>query len=77
MTGLPAAKLRLDDRGLIKPGKAADLVLFDPDTIADTATYENPHRYAEGIRYVFVNGDPVIKNSDHTGSRPGRVLECS
>ncbi len=77
MTGLPAAKLRLHDRGLIKPGKAADLVLFDPDTIADTATYEKPHQYARGIWHVFVNGEAVIKETAHTGLRPGRVLEST
>ena len=74
MTGLTAAKLKLGDRGLIKPGKAADLVLFDPDTIADTATYEKPHQYAQGISHVFVNGEAVIKETAHTGSKPGRVL---
>jgi len=77
MTGLTAAKLKLGDRGLIEPGKAADLVLFDPDTIADTATYENPHQYAQGISHVFVNGEAVIKETTHNGSRPGRVLEIT
>ncbi len=77
MTGLAAAKLRLGDRGTIKPGHAADLVLFDPDTITDTATYEKPHQYAEGISHVFVNGQPVIKEAVHTGLRSGRILECS
>ena len=77
MTGLAAAKLRLGDRGTIKPGHAADLVLFDPDTITDTATYEKPHQYAEGISHVMVNGQPVIKEATHTGLRSGRILECS
>jgi N-acyl-D-amino-acid deacylase len=77
MTGLAAAKLRLGDRGTIKPGNAADLVLFDPQFIADTATYEKPHQYAEGISHVIVNGQPVIKEAVHTGLRSGRILECS
>ena len=77
MTGLAAAKLRLGDRGTIKPGNAADLVLFDPQTIVDTATYEKPHQYAEGISHVIVNGQPVIKEAVHTGLRSGRILECS
>jgi len=75
MTGLPAAKLRLHDRGFIKPGLAADLVVFDPATVADTATYDHPHRYAEGISHVIVNGRFVIRDAAHTGDRPGRILK--
>ena len=74
MTGQPAARLNLKDRGLIQPGFAADLVVFDPDKVKDTATYEHPHRYAEGIVEVIVNGQPVIHEGIHTGSRPGLVL---
>ena len=77
MTGLAAAKLRLGDRGTVEPGKMADLVLFDPRTITDTATYDKPHQYAEGISHVFVNGQAVIKEAIHTGMRSGRTLECS
>ena len=74
MTGLPAKKLRLKDRGLVQPGLAADLVVFDPATVADRATYEQPHKYAEGILHVIVNGEIVIHNTIHTGSRPGLIL---
>jgi N-acyl-D-amino-acid deacylase len=74
MTGLAAKRLRIKDRGLIQPGMAADLVLFDPQRVADKATYENPHQFAEGIPDVIVNGEPVIHEGSHTGSRPGRVL---
>jgi N-acyl-D-amino-acid deacylase len=74
MSGLAAKRLNLKDRGLIKPGMAADLVVFDPVKVRDRATYENPHQYAEGILEVIVNGEPVIHEGSHTGSRPGRVL---
>ena len=72
MTGMPAVKLRLNDRGLIKPGLAADLVIFDPAEISDQATYDNPHQYADGIFHVIVNGDLVVQEAVHTGARPGR-----
>jgi len=75
MTGLPAGKLRLHDRGIIKPGLAADLVVFDPATVTDTATYDHPHRYAKGIFHVIVNGRFVIRDAVHTGDRPGRILK--
>lgn len=75
MTGLPAQKLRLHDRGLIRPGRAADLVVFDPATVSDAATYEQPHRYAKGILHVIVNGRFVIRDAAHNGSRPGRILK--
>jgi N-acyl-D-amino-acid deacylase len=74
MTGLAAQKLRLKDRGLIRPGLAADLVIFDPVNIIDKATYENPHQYAEGILEVIVNGEMVLYDRAHTGARPGQVL---
>jgi len=74
MTGLPAAKLGLRDRGRLAPGAFADVVVFDPATIADTATFADPHRYPRGIAWVLVNGRPVIAAGDHTGARPGRVL---
>lgn len=77
MTSLPAGKLRLQDRGLVKEGFAADLVVFDPGTIKDTATYENPHQYPEGITHVIVNGQTVVDNGELTGARPGRVLRRS
>jgi N-acyl-D-amino-acid deacylase len=74
ITGLPAEKLGLSDRGAIKEGAAADLVVFDPERIVDRATYENPHRYPEGIEYVIVNGEVVIGKGEHTGRLPGRFL---
>ena len=74
MTGMPARRLRLRDRGIIREGARADLVVFDARRIADTATYEDPHRYPAGIEHVLVNGRFVIKHGEHTGSLPGRVL---
>ncbi|UFS70746.1 D-aminoacylase [Geomonas sp. RF6] len=74
MTGLPAQRIGLSDRGVIRPGFAADLVLFDPATIADRADYSQPHRYAQGVVHLFVDGEPVIENGKGTGNLPGRVL---
>ncbi len=74
MTGLPAGNLGLEGRGLIKEGMYADIVVFDPATIADTATYENPHSYSVGMKHVFVNGVQVIKDGEHTGAKPGRAV---
>lgn len=74
MTGLPASTFGLDGRGLIEPGAFADLVLFDADTIADTATYENPIQAADGIEHVFVNGQLAWTDSAATGARSGRFL---
>ena len=74
MTGLPAARLGLRDRGVVRPGARADLVVFDARRVADRATYEDPHRYPEGIEHVVVNGRFVVKNGEHTGSLPGKVL---
>ncbi|MEW6547571.1 MAG: D-aminoacylase [Bacillota bacterium] len=74
MTWLPARKLGLQDRGVIAPGCAADLCVFDPDRIQDHATFQDPHRFPAGIDYVFVNGVPVVEEGSHTGARPGRVL---
>ena len=74
MTGMPAAKFGLEGRGVIEPGAWADLVLFDPATIADVATYEAPRRHAAGIRGVWVNGTAVVRDGVHTGERPGRAL---
>ena len=75
MTGLPAQKLGLKDRGIIRPGFAADLVVFDPGTVFDRATYDNPHQYARGIIQVIVNGQFVIRDENHTGATPGTVLK--
>ena len=74
MSGLPAQKLRWTDRGLVRKGYQADLVVLNPDTVADLATYEAPHQYPVGIPHVIVNGKLVIHNSTHTKARPGSVL---
>ena len=74
ITGLPAEKLRWTDRGLLREGYRADLVVFDPETVMDRATYEDPHQYPVGIRHVLVNGRIVVRDETHTGARPGRVL---
>jgi N-acyl-D-amino-acid deacylase len=74
MTSLPAAHFRLGRRGVVGEGWAADLVLFDPAQVADTATFEKPHGYAAGIPHVIVNGVLVVRNGEHTGAKPGQVL---
>ena len=74
LTSLPATNLGLKDRGLLKSGMFADVVIFDPQTIADHATFANPHQYSVGVRDVFVNGQHVLKNGQHTGAKPGRAL---
>ncbi len=74
MTGLPATNLGLDRRGFLREGFFADIAIFDPKTIADNATYENPHRYATGMKYVLVNGSTVLRDGEHTGAKPGRAL---
>lgn len=74
MTGMPAARLGLDDRGQIEEGKIADLVVFDPATVADRATFEEPHQYPAGIEQVIVNGVSVVRDGRLTDARPGRVL---
>jgi N-acyl-D-amino-acid deacylase len=73
-TSLAADRLRLSDRGRIAPGMAADLVVFDPHRVSDTATYENPHQFPTGINWVLVNGVPVVKEGQHTAARPGKAL---
>ena len=74
MTGFPAANLKLDRRGLLRPGYFADVVVFDPATVADHATYTEPHAYATGVAHVLVNGASVLRDGEHTGARPGRVV---
>lgn len=74
MTALPARRLGLRDRGVIRPGARADLVVFDPRRVADEATYDQPHRYPSGIEHVLVNGRFVVRDGEHTGQLPGRVL---
>lgn len=74
LTALPAANLRLVDRGCLRPGAFADVVVFDPADIADHATYAAPHRFASGMRHVFVNGQAVLREGVATGARPGRFV---
>ena len=74
MTSLPAQTLRLKDRGLLREGYWADVVVFDPNTVSDPGTYENPQQYAKGVPYVLVNGTVVIDNGNHTGARPGKNI---
>jgi N-acyl-D-amino-acid deacylase len=75
MTSLPAAVFGLRDRGFLRPGAFADVVVFDPREIRDHATYEVPHRYATGVRHVLVNGTAVVRDGEHTGALPGRVVK--
>jgi N-acyl-D-amino-acid deacylase len=74
LSGLPAKNLKLDRRGELKPGYFADVVVFDPETVKDHATFVEPHQYASGMLHVFVNGEQVLKDGEHTGSTPGRVV---
>lgn len=74
LTTFPAETLKLDRRGALKPGYFADLVVFDPATIQDHATYEQPHQYATGVAHVFVNGVQVLADGEHTGAKPGQVV---
>lgn len=74
LSGLPATNLELDHRGFLKVGMFADVVVFDPQTISDRATFENPHQYSVGVRDVFVNGIQVLKDGEHTGAKPGKAL---
>ena len=72
--GFGVLGLKLDRRGALKPGCFADVVVFDPATIQDHATFEQPHQYATGMRDVFVNGVQVLSKGDHTGAKPGRLV---
>jgi N-acyl-D-amino-acid deacylase len=74
LTSLPATNLGLKDRGSLKAGYAADVVIFDPARVADRATFAKPQQLATGVRDVFVNGVQVLKNGEHTGAKPGRVV---
>ena len=74
MTYLAASDLHIDYRGLLRPGFFADVVVFDPTTVAARATYESPHQYAVGVSDVFINGVQVLRNGEHTGAKPGRVV---
>lgn len=74
MTSLPASILQLRDRGVLEPGKFADIVILDPRTLADRATFEDPNHYSEGVQYVFVNGEAVVDQGRPTAALPGRAL---
>jgi N-acyl-D-amino-acid deacylase len=74
MTSLPAYNMAISDRGELTEGFYADIVVFDPETIGDNATFEEPHQYSSGMRHVFVNGEQVLNNGRHTGATPGRVV---
>ncbi len=74
LTSLPASNLKLIKRGSLQVGNYADVVIFNPDSVRDKATFDEPHQYAEGILHVFVNGVQVLDNGNHTGLTPGRCI---
>jgi N-acyl-D-amino-acid deacylase len=74
LSGLPATNLGLDHRGFVQEGMFADVVVFDPATVGDRATFEKPHQYSVGMKHVFVNGAQVLKDGEHTGAKPGRAV---
>jgi len=74
MTGFPARRMSFRDRGTIASKSVADLVVFDPVTVQDRATYDDPHQFPEGIPHVLVAGVPVVLDGEHTGARPGKVI---
>lgn len=75
LTALPAERLQLTGRGRLQPGYQADIVLFDPETISDRATFDDPHQYADGVMHVWVNGTQVLKDGEHTGQFPGQFVK--
>ena len=77
MTGAVAERVLIQDRGLLRIGMYADVVVFDPATIQDHSTYERPHQLSSGIQQLFVNGVQVIRDSRHTGAMPGRIVRGS
>jgi N-acyl-D-amino-acid deacylase len=74
LSGLPATNLGLDHRGFVQEGMFADVVVFDPATVGDRATFDKPHQYSVGMKHVFVNGAQVLKDGEHTGAKPGRAI---
>jgi len=74
LSALPAHNLKIKNRGELKPGNFADIAIFDPRTIADSATFDKPHQYSTGMVHVFVNGKQVLRNGEHTGAKPGQVV---
>lgn len=77
LTSFPAENLGIENRGRLLQGYFADITIFDPETIADKATYSDPHQYATGVIHVLVNGEPVLSNGEHTGAKPGRFVRKS
>jgi N-acyl-D-amino-acid deacylase len=75
LTSLPATNLKIRDRGVLEENYFADLVVFDPATIQDHATFAEPHQYSTGVRDVIVNGVPVLLDGEHTGAAPGRFIK--
>ena len=75
LTSLPAANLKIKKRGALQVGHYADVVVFDPAKVADVATFAEPHQYAEGVIHVFVNGEQVLKDGNHTGATPGKFVK--
>ena len=74
MTSLPARAFSFHDRGIIRPGFVADLVLFDPETVNDKATFEDPHQFSEGFDYVIVNGEVAVADGEPTDVRAGQFV---
>ena len=74
MTSLPAQRMGIQNRGLLKEGMFADIVVFNPETVIDKATYVEPHQFPDGIEYVMVNGQMVVEKGKHTGVLPGRII---
>jgi N-acyl-D-amino-acid deacylase len=75
MTSSVADRLSITDRGLLRRGMKADVVVFDPETVTDNATFEDPHQLSTGIEHVWVNGAAVVRNGEHTGAKPGRFVK--
>jgi len=75
LANLPAKNLKLPKRGELKKGNYADIIVFDPATIQDHATFDKPHQYSTGMIHVFVNGVQVLKDGEHTGKKPGKFLK--
>jgi N-acyl-D-amino-acid deacylase len=74
LTSQPAFNIGIRERGALAEGYHADVVVFDPERVADRATFEQPHQYAVGMVHVFVNGEQVLRNGEHTGATPGQVV---
>ena len=74
MTSQAADRAHLEDRGVLRPGMKADIIIFDPNAIRDVATFEDPHHFAEGVSAVIVNGVPVLRDGAMTGALPGRTI---